>query len=175
MALGKSIRDAIGTVWRAALSAVGAGQSAADVIASAAQQLPPDVPVSALPDLTASQQIATMAGSWAAARDEFGAAADDDIITGAMVTMAPWSMDLNAFNTLPSYHVVIGINVEGLEQPVYRTVTGITDLPATVGEMRSAQYVNALAMGVGTTPGGGLGGTVTGIDSVTITVGPAQG
>jgi hypothetical protein len=84
-------------------------------------------------------------------------------------------MDLNSFNASPSYHLVLGINVEGQAQPVYRTVTGIQQLPDTVGELRSAQLINAYAMSVGTTPGGGVGGTVTGLDSITITVGPALG
>jgi hypothetical protein len=76
---------------------------------------------------------------------------------------------------MPSYHIVLGINVEGQEQPVYRTVTGVTDLPGTVGELLDAMGVNAIAMSVGTTPGGGVGGTVAGIDSMTITVGPSLG
>ena len=173
MALGQSIRNAIGTTWRGILSAVNSGQSAVQTVARAAgiigEQLAPPV----LLDTQVTDQLAGMANSWVAARDTFGAANPDDPITSAMITLAPWSADLNTFNALPNYHLVVGINVEGQETPVYRTITGISQLPETVEELRQSTLVNALAMSVGTTPGGGVGGTVTGIDSVTITVGPA--
>lgn len=175
MALGQSIRNAIGTTWRGILSAVDAGQSAVQTVARAVgiigEQLAPPV----LLDTQVTDQLAGMASSWVNARDTFGAADPNDPITSAMITLAPWSMDLNSFNTMPSYHLVAGINVEGQEGPVFRTITGISSLPETVGELLQNTYVNALAMSVGTTPGGGVGGTVTGIDSITITVGPAPG
>jgi len=175
MALGQSIRNAIGTVWRVALSAASAGQSAASTIGQAianigAQAVPP-----VLLDTSVTEQIASMAGSWVEAKDALSAASDDDQITSSMITLAPWSMDLNAFNAAPSYHLVVGLNVEGQDEPVYRTITGITDLPPTAGELRAITDANAAAMQVGTTPGGGIGGTYTGLDSITITVGPALG
>lgn len=175
MALGQSIRQAIGTAWRGILGAVSAGQSGVQTVAQAVQNVLPGVAPPALLDTAVVDQLSSMAGSWVAARESFGAAADGDIIDASMITWAPWSMDLNAFNTLPSYHVVIGINVEGQEAPVFRTITGISQLPVTVGELRDSMMINAQALSVGTTPGGGVGGVVDSIDSVTITVGPAMG
>jgi len=175
VALGQSIRNAIGTVWRAALSAAAAGQSAARTIGEAVSQIGQAAAPPVLLDTAVTEQIASMAGSWVAARDALSAASDDAQIDAGMITLAPWSMDLNAFNAAPAYHLVVGMHVEGQDEPVYRTITGITDLPPTVGELRALTDANAAAMQVGTTPGGGVGGTYLGIDSITITVGPALG
>ena len=175
MALGQSIRNAIGSVWRVALAAASAGQSAANTIGEAISSIGRAAVPPVLLDTAVTEQIASMAGSWVTARDNFGNAADSDSIDASMITLAPWSMDLNAFNAAPSYHLVVGLNVEGQTEPVYRTITGITDLPPTAGELRAIADANAAAMQVGTTPGGGIGGTYLGLDSVTITVGPALG
>jgi len=175
VALGQSIRNAIGTVWRVALSAASAGQSAASTIGAAVRQIGQQAAPPVLLDTAATEQIASMAGSWVAARDALTAADDDDQISSGMITLAPWSMDLNAYNAAPSYHLVVGMIVEGQDEPVYRTITGITDLPPTVGELRAVTDANAAAMQVGTTPGGGVGGTYLGLASITITVGPALG
>jgi len=175
MALGQSIRNAIGTVWRVALSAASAGQSAANTIGQAIANIGTSAVPPVLLDTSVTEQIASMAGSWVEAKDTLSAAGDDDQIDASMITLAPWSMDLNAYNAAPSYHLVVGLNVEGQTEPVYRTITGITDLPPTVGELRAITDANAAAMQVGTTPGGGIGGTYTGLDSITITVGPALG
>lgn len=175
MALGQSIRNAIGSVWRVALSAVSRGQSAAQTIGEAVAQIGQQAAPPVLLDTSVTEQLSSLASSWVAAKEAFGAAADNDQIDASMITLAPWSMDLNAFNAAPSYHLVVGVNVEGQTEPVYRTITGITDLPPTVGELRAVSDANAAAMQIGTTPGGGLGGTYLGLDSVTITVGPALG
>ena len=175
MALGQSIRQAIGTVWRGALSAASAGQSAYETISQAIRDIGSAAVPPGLLDTQAQQQIAAMAGSWVAAKDALSAAADDDQVSASMITLAPWSMDLNAYNASPSYHLVVGVKVAGQDEPVYRTITGITDLPPTVGELRAITDANAAAMQVGTTPGGGIGGQYEGIDSITITVGPALG
>lgn len=175
MPLGQSIRNAIGTVWRSVLSATERGKSTYDVVQdtlSTFQQL--NLPTGMI-DTSAVDQLHGMATSWVNSRDTLTAAADTDPITSDMVTLAPWSMDLNSFNTQPAYHVILGINVEGQEEIQYRTVTGVTQLPDTVGDLRSASLINAYAMSVGTNPGGGVGGTVTGIENITITVGPALG
>ena len=175
MALGQSIRNAIGTVWRAGLSAASRGQSALQAIGQGIAQAVQDGLSPPVIDTAAQQQIASMAQSWVAAKDALSNAADDDQITAAMITLAPWSMDLICFFASPGYHIVVGMKVEGQDEPVYRTITGITDLPPTAGELRAVTDANAAAMQVGTTPGGGVGGTYLGIDSITITVGPALG
>lgn len=175
MALGQSIRSAIGTAWRGVLSAVNQGISGVETVGRAVASIGREASPPGLLDTTVVDQLASMAGGWVNAREAVSAAGDGDQVDASMVTLAPWSMDLNAFNAQPSYHVILGINVAGLEGVQYRTITGITDLPATVGELRSAMTVNAVALSVGTTPGGGVGGEVESLDSITITVGPALG
>jgi hypothetical protein len=173
VALGQSIRQAIGTAWRGVLSAVNQGRSGVTAVSDAVQNLLPGIAPPALLDTQVVNQLASMAGSWVAARDAYGALGPDDPITSDAVTLAPWSMDLNSFNAAPAYHVIVGYNVEGLAQPVHRTITGIDNVDMTRSEFDNAMLINGQALSVGTTPGGGIGGVVTGIASVTITVGPA--
>lgn len=173
MALSQSIRQAIGTAWRGVLSAVNSGQSGVQAVARSVQNILPGVAPPALLDTQVVNQLAGMANSWVNARDAYGALGPDDQITSAAVTLAPWSMDLNAFNAAPGYHVVVGFNVEGQTAPVHRTITGITNVDVTRSQFDDLMLINGQALSVGTTPGGGVGGVVTGISSVTITVGPA--
>lgn len=173
MALGQSIRQAIGTAWRGILGAVNAGQSGVQAVANAVQNVLPGVAPPALLDTSVVDQLSGMAGSWVAAREAYNALDPADQITSDTVTLAPWSMDLNAFNAAPSYHVVVGFNVEGIAGPQFRTITGINSVDMTRGEFDNLMLVNGQALSVGTTPGGGLGGVVSGVDSVTITVGPS--
>jgi hypothetical protein len=63
--------------------------------------------------------------------------------------------------------------VEGQTNPVHRTITGITNVDMVRSDFDNLMLVNGQALSVGTTPGGGIGGVVTGIASVTITVGPS--
>jgi len=172
MALGQSIRQAIGTAWRGVLGAVNAGQSGVSAVAGAVQNILPGVAPPSLLDTTVVNQLAGMANSWINARENYAALAPTDPITSDAVTLAPWSMDLNAFNAAPSYHVVVGFNVEGQSSPVFRTVTGINNVDMPRQDFDNLMLVNGQALSVGTTPGGGVGGVVTGVDSVTITVGP---
>lgn len=173
MALGQSIRQAIGTAWRGILGAVDQGRSGVSAVAGAVANILPNVPPPALLDTTVIDQLAGMAGSWVAARQAYNTLGPDDLITSDAVTLAPWSMDLNAFNAAPGYHVVVGFTVEGNPAPVFRTITGIQNVGLTRQEFDDLMLVNGQALSVGTTPGGGVGGVVTGVDSVTITVGPA--
>lgn len=173
MPIIQSVRNAIGTFWRGVLSAVGLGQSAQQTTQATADQLRQlGIPVPSDLFTTIDQQTG-IANSWISATLATTAAGPGDNITRGMITNAPWSMDPVEFNTRPGYHLVIAVNVEGQTEPVWRTVTGITDLPGTVGELRDLALANAHAMSVGTTPGGGLGGTVTGLSSVTVTIAPS--
>lgn len=173
MPLGSSIRQGIGTFWRGVLSAVQAGQSAFQTVTGLGDRFrQAGLPVSVI-EPGQIDQLTGLAASWVHATYTTSTADDTANITSGMVAMAPWSMDLNQFNTMPGYHIVVGINVEGQSKPVYRTITGVTTLPATVGELRDLAIANAHAMSVGTTPGGGVGGTVTGLHSVTVTVAPS--
>ena len=175
MALGQSIRQAIGTAWRSVLSAVNQGVSGVETVARSVQNQLPNVAPPALLDTQVINQLAGMAGSWVSAREAYNLLGPDDLITSDAVTLAPWSMDLNAFNAAPGFHVIVGFNVEGQVLPVHRTITGIQNVALTRSEFDNLMLINGQALSVGTTPGGGVGGVVTGIDSVTITVGPAGG
>jgi len=157
-------------VWRAAVSAAESGLSAFSVITGAARELPPDVPASVLPDLATSEQIATMAGGMAAAKTSLTAAADTDQVTGAMISLAPWSMDLNAFNTMPGYDLIIGYSVEGQELPVYRVLKGVTSLPSTAGGVRDLAQVNAAALAGEEGQSPTIGGGLATVADITITI-----
>jgi hypothetical protein len=173
VALGNSIRQAIGTAWRGMLGAVNSGKSAVGAVAEAVQNILPNTPPPSLLDTSVVDQLAGMANSWVNARQAYDALSPGDQIDASAVTLAPWSMDLNTFNAAPAYHVVVGFNVEGQGAPVFRTITGINNVDMTREEFDNLMLVNGQALSVGTTPGGGVGGVVTGVDSVTITVGPA--
>lgn len=175
MALGQSIRQAIGTAWRGILGAVNQGQSGVSAVADSVQNILPGVVPPALLDTSVVDQLAGMANSWVGARNAYDSLAPGDQINSDAVTLAPWSMDLNAFNAAPSYHVIVGYNVEGVAEIQYRTITGIDNVDMTREQMDNLMLINGQALSVGTTPGGGVGGVVTGVDSVTITVGPANG
>lgn len=173
MAITSSIRAGIGTLWRGVLSAASKGQSVWQTVTGITRDYEQaGVPVPG--DLV--DQVNTFTGfanDWIDAEISIAHSDDGAGITPGMVVTAPWSMDPNEFNTHPGYHLVIGIEVEGQERPVMRTVTGIDALPATVGELRDLALINAYALNVGTIPGGGLGGTVTGISSVVPTIAPS--
>lgn len=175
MPLGQSIRQAIGTAWRSVLSAVNQGQSGPATVATSVQNILPGVIPPALLDTSVVDQLSGMANSWVSARNNYDALNPGDQINSDAITLAPWSMDLNSFNAAPSYHVVVGYNVEGVAEIQYRTITGIENVDMTRAEFDDLMLVNGQALSVGTTPGGGVGGVVTGVDSVTITVGPANG
>lgn len=175
MALGQSIRNAIGVAWRGVLSAVTRGQDAFQTVSQAVGRIGLGEAPAALTDPQTVGLLNSMANSWVAAENAFTNAAMTDPITASMVTLAPWSMDLNAYNAMPGHHIVVGLNVEGQPETQYRTITGVGPLGMTKGELIDFLDVQAQALSVGTTPGGGTGGTVLGIKSVTITVGPALG
>lgn len=173
MPLGRSLRQGIGTLWRGVLSAASKGQSALVTVTRIGRRMEQaGVPV---PDNLAQQvdQFTGIANSIIEARLNTSIALDSDTIKPSMIAREPYSMPPEQFATSPAYHLRIGIKVEGQPETVYRTVTGIQVLPATVGELRDLAIANAHAMSVGTVPGGGLGGAVTGLANVAIAVAPS--
>lgn len=173
MSVRSRISSATGTLWRGVLSAAAAGQSVWDTVTSLGQAftragVPPSVIEPGVVD-----ELTGLAQSFVHAGYTVLTARDKDHITPAMISTLPFSMDLNQFNTSPEYHLYIRVNVEGQTKPVWRTITGITRLPATVGELRDLALANAQAMSIGTTPGGGIGGTVLGVTSIVPTVAPS--
>lgn len=171
MALGQQIRNAIGTVWRGALAAASAGQSAFQTISSAISDAIGQGLTPPLIDLTTQQQIASLAQGMEAAKQAFGSAPPDSAIDASMISLAPWSMDLNAFNASPAYTFQIGFTIPGNPETQFRVLTGITDLPATVQGAIDLATANAAALlpteGASATTGDVAAAAV---DSVTITV-----
>lgn len=176
MAIGSRLRAGIGTVWRGVVSAVQSGASVFDFsnkVADAAQAaglLPTII------DTSIVDQLAGFARGIDAATGNLTAAPDNAQIDSSMISLAPWSMDLNQYNTAPGWRAQVEVQYEGPSgetETTWRWVTGITQLPATVGDLRAQLRTAADAMAIGTTPGGGLGGQVTGIGGISLTVGPA--
>lgn len=173
MPLTRSIRQGIGTVWRGVLSAVQSGRDLFSFTAGIKREYQ----LQGIPESQVSTQVidyfGQVAGGWDSATRAVADAQGTDSVTGRMIALAPWSMPLDEYNTMPGYHIVIGVKVEGVTEPVFRTITGVTALPATVDGLNALAYANAVAMSAATTAAGGVGGTVTGIHSVTVTVGPS--
>lgn len=175
MALGSGLRAAVGTAWRGIVSAVQSGVSVFDLsnrIANAAQAagLTPTIL-----DTSVVDQLAGMARGIDAATSNLSAADDNALIDSTMVSLAPWSMDLNQYNTSPSWRAQVEVQYadeNGEAQTTWRWVTGITDLSMTVGDLRSSMRAAADVMSIGTVPGGGIGGVVTGIGDISLTVAP---
>lgn len=175
MALGSGLRAAVGTIWRGVVSAVQSGVSVFDfgnrlADAAAAAGLTPT-----FIDTSIVDQLAGMAQGIDAATAALTAAGDDALIDSGMVSLAPWSMDLNAYNTNPSWRAQVEVQFvdeNGEEQTTWRWVTGITDLSGTVGDLRSQMRAAADVMSIGTVAGGGIGGVVTGIGDISLTVAP---
>lgn len=176
MALGSSLRTAIGTAWRSVQSGARRGLSVfgmGEKIQSGLERagLPPT-----LIDTSVVDQLAGMAHGIEQSTQALSQADDNALIDSSMVSLAPWSADLNTFNAAPGYraHVEVQyIDAAGEPQTAWRYVTGISDVSMPVGEFRAAMRLNVEAMMVGTTPGGGIGGTVTGIGDISLTVAPA--
>jgi len=174
MALTRSLRQGIGTLWRGVLSAVNRGQDAfttATRIGRRMEQAGVPVPEN-LPQQV--DQFTGYANDIVQSRLNVSIARPTDTINPEMIAREPYSMPPEQFATSPGYHMIVGIHVEGQPETVFRTVTGLTNLPATVGELRDLALANAHAMSVGTTPGGGIGGAVIGLANVTLAVAPAR-
>lgn len=175
MALGSGLRAAVGTLWRGVVSAVQSGVSVFDFgeRVSAAAQAAGLTPT--FIDTSIVDQLASMAQGIDAATGALSAAADEALIDSGMISLAPWSMDLNAYNTNPSWRAQVEVNFvdqNGEAQTTWRWVTGITDLSMSVGDLRSQMRAAADVMSIGTVPGGGIGGVVTGIGDISLTVAP---
>lgn len=175
MALTRSIRQAIGTVWRGIVSSVFKGRD----IYSTTEAVNREFQVQGIPEAQISPQtandFASFAGQWKSVSNLINLSSPDSAVTSLMTAGAPWQKPQAEQNTTPTWHIIVGVTVEGQAKPVYRTITGITSLPATVGELRNLAYVNAVAMSAATTAQGGVGGTVTGIHEIIPTVGPSGG
>lgn len=169
MALGSRLRSAVGTAWRSIQSAVASGMSAFDIgntFRRAGQPI----------DTTIVDQLAGMAQGLEQATAAIRDAEDNALVDSTMVSLAPWSADLNTFNTSPRYWAHVELQMElpdGSTYSAWRYITGITDVTGTVADLRNMLYVNALGLTTGTVPGGGLEGTLASIGDITLSVAPA--
>lgn len=175
MALGQSVRNAIGTAWRGIASGVRQGLSTLGIGEAVSTGLQRAGLSPALIDTSIVDQLSGMARGMENAAAAVAAADQAAPVDSSMVALAPWSMDLNSFNAQPAYDLQIGINIPGQAEPVYRIIAGLPRLPATVGELQNLADVNAagLAAGEGVTPTltGTAGATV---GSITVTVAPRR-
>ena len=176
MALGSRLRAGIGTVWRGVVSAVQQGTSVFDFsnrVAQAAQQAGL---VPTIIDTSIIDQLAGFARGIDAAAANLSAAPDDALIDSSMVSLAPWAMDLNQYNTAPGWRAQVEVQYadpNGVLQTTWRWVTGIRDLAMTAGDLRAQMRTAVEVMSIGTVPNGGIGGQVTGIGQISLTVAPS--
>lgn len=176
MALGSRLRAGIGSVWRGVVSAVQSGVSVFDFGQQVSNAMQNAGLVPTIIDTGIIDQLASFARGIDTATQNLSGADDSALIDSTMVSLAPWSMDLNQYNTSPSWRAQIEVQYadeNGQAQTTWRWVTGITDLSMTVGDLRSQMAGAAAAMSIGTVPGGGIGGTVTGVGAISLTVGPS--
>lgn len=176
MALGSRLRAGIGTLWRGVVSAVQSGTSVFDFSRRVADAAVNAGLVPAILDTSIVDQLAGFARGIDAATANLSGADDNAAIDSSMISLAPWSMDLNQYNTTPGWRAQVEVQyVDEAGSPAsgWRWVTGITSLPGTVGDLRAQLRTAADAMAIGTVPGGGIGGQVTGIGAISLTVGPA--
>ena len=171
MAIGQQLRNAIGTVYRGMIGAVSRGLSALSAVPSEIGQALRSGTGETIVDAATLEQAATFATGQEAAKQAFGAAAPDQGIDASMITFAPWSMDLQAYNTTPAHDLYIGFNVPGVPETVYRVLANVDQLGATKQDVSDLALANAPAL---LAPEGlsGADGDVANatIDSITILV-----
>lgn len=176
MALGSRLRAGIGTLWRGVVSAVQSGTSVFDFTQRVTDALVNNGLVPTVLDTSIVDQLAGFARGIDAGTANLTNAPDEAGIDSSMISLAPWSMDLNQYNTAPGWRAQVEVQYvdeAGNTESAWRWVTGITSLPGTVGDLRAQLRTAADAMAIGTVPGGGIGGQVTGIGAISLTVGPA--
>lgn len=176
MALGSRLRSGIGTIWRGISSAVRQGVSVFDFssrTAQVAEGLGLPSPVS---DTSVVDQLAGMAQGMESATAAWRDAPGDALIDPSMVSLAPWSADLNTFNADPRYwaHVELLVQAEdGTISSQWRYITGLHYIEMTKDQLSTILRLNAYQFIRGTTEGGGIEGTLAGIGDVTLSVAPA--
>lgn len=97
------------------------------------------------------------------AADQLSNADPSQGLEANMVGYAPWSMDQNTLNTAPEYWARVEMTVadeQGNQSTGWVTMTGITSLNMTAGDLQSMIQANAeaaaISEGTGTTPRGSL-------------------
>ena len=103
------------------------------------------------------------AGQIKAAADALASADPALGLESKMVGYAPWSMDQSTLNVAPEYWARVEMTVadeQGNQSTGWATMTGITSLDMTAGELQQMIQANAeaaaLSEGTGTTPRGTL-------------------
>ena len=172
MALGQQLRNAIGTVWRAAVGAAAAGLSAYQTISQNIGQALRSGTGETIIEPATLQQIATYATGWEAAKQAFSSATPEQAVDASMIAFAPWSMTVTDLNATPSYDLNIGYSVPGLPEVQYKVLAGLSDLPDTVQDVVDLALANTESLLGRYLTGTALAASANAtVDSVTITVG----
>lgn len=174
MALSRRLRQGIGLFWRPIQAAVRKGQSVFGTVSRTAEIFAAENIPTSMIDTSVIDQLAGFAHGTTAAQEAIATADPSAMIDSSMISREPFSMDLNQYNTSPRYHVYLGMWVEGEAEPVYRTITDITDINMTVQDFANLMRIEAERLQVGTVPGGGIGGAVRGIASIGLHIAPAR-
>jgi len=143
MTIGQGLRNAVGTVYRAAIGAAAAGFSVIRAIGGEFGQSIRSASGETIVPAADLEQIATYAGSYEAAKQAFAAAAPQQQVDASMITFQPWSMGLSDLNTAPSYDLNIEFTVPGLPEKQYKILAGITSLPNTKQDAIDLAQANA--------------------------------
>lgn len=104
------------------------------------------------------------------------AAADPSLgLTADMIGIAPWSMGLDTLNTSPEYWARVEMTVadeQGNLSTGWTTMTGITSVNMTVGDLNALIQGNAEAAAMSQGPGGTPRGTLVSTGRVELLVAP---
>lgn len=170
MALGRNMRQGIGLMWRSITSAVRQGISTWDVVdrtRAAFSRL--GISTTAI-DTSVVDTLSAFAGSIDQAEINFNALDPSAQVGPESVSMAPWSMDYNQFNTAPRYRIRAGLQVEGQAEPVFRFLPSLTDISMPKQDLLNLALVNAQGLVTPTEGGSWDIPAVTGVTTLQITV-----
>lgn len=175
MAIGPLLRGLPGQAWGAIRGIAARGQTVSQQIGQYIQQITGSARPPSPLDTSVIDQLAGFANGMEAAKQAVAAAEPGSPVTSDMIALAPWSADLNAYNAAPSWDIQLDIAIPGQEEPVYRILAGVQQLPDTVEQLQNLADVNLAGLtsaeGASPTLAGVQGATVTGI---TVTVGATR-
>jgi len=146
MTIGQGLRNAVGTVYRAAIGAAAAGFSVIRAIGGELGQSIRSASGETIVPAADLEQIATYAGSYEAAKQAFATAAPQQQVDASMIAWQPWSMSLADLNASPAYDLNIGYTVPGLPEVQYKVLAGVTSLPNTKQDALDLAAANAASL-----------------------------
>lgn len=176
MAMLPAIRQAVGRVGRAISSLVSRGRGNAEIIAEATRATAA-YGAGAVIDTSVIEQLAAYDRAIGAAAATLAAAPDNAMISPAMWAAAPWSADLATFTAAPSWRArieILSADEQGNITSSWRYVDQVDVRGMTTADLTAAMNGAAATFIQGTTPGGGIGGTLQGVRDIQLTIGPAS-